>query len=105
MTGYEFAAAAIIAFYAMIGGALLGASITAPVNCQRAINIAWPIARHGFFIMWCVLLGGLAHAYYRFPYGLDLTLGPIFGLILAQCILYGLVALSRHLARLLSSER
>lgn len=60
MTLLEFAAAAVIASYAMIGGALFSSAITKPRNCIIVLDRLIPIVRNvGYALVVVVFLGAL----------------------------------------------
>lgn len=90
----QIAATALIAFYAMFGGAFLSAAITSPRNCLIAISHLWSDALTWFFggVVF-IVLGVLMMA------ALQSTIpSSMIWLGLAHCVWFALLLASRRIA-------
>lgn len=102
MTFLEFVVAASIAFYVMIGSALLSAAITSPRNCLIAISGAWQGVR-AFWIIGCAAF--LLALVVRTLGAWDFGVFPLGTMTAANTAAVALLLLARGLAMRILDER
>jgi|GEM_PF-6003780 len=104
MNSLEFAAAAVIAFFAMLGSVFIGSAITAPRNCLTLLSAMWGTVLT-YFIGFGIV-GALAVAYSAAIWDAPVMGNPITWIATTHTALFVVVLASRVIAEtILDADR
>lgn len=104
MSIIEFIAAAVVAIYAMVGGAFLNAAITSPQNTKKLLKAAWTTI-FDFLLNGITFLAVAVAGYVTVFRQEGLAANPFLWVAAAQLALYGTFWGCRAIVEILLEDR
>lgn len=103
MSFVEFSLAALTAFYAMVGGAILNAAITNPRNCRVLLNYIWNPAISLFWVS-AILPGTVGMWFAADPERFDVITRPLFWFAAANLVALLILYIAQMIVRVLLGD-